>query len=129
MPLAVHTLGGQRASREVAGLGRTVASSFHVAIDYRQELQRSLGEMVAAGVFARHPGLQVVGAEAGIHFLAEMERRLDSSYRGFWAGLADNRLTEPPSFYLRRNVWLTYISDPVGLRHLDLTGADRLMWS
>jgi len=129
MPLAIHTLGGQRASREVAGLGRTVASSFHVAIDYRQELQRSLCELVAAGVFARHPDLQVVGAEAGMHFLAEMERRLDSSYRGFWSNLPDNELNEPPSAYLRRNVSLTYISDPVGLNNVRFTGADRLMWS
>jgi predicted TIM-barrel fold metal-dependent hydrolase len=58
-----------------------------------------------------------------------MERRLDSSYLGFWAKLPDNQLSEPPSWYVRRNVWLTYISDPVGLLHLDLTGADRLMWS
>jgi len=129
MPLAIHTLGGQRASREVAGLGRTVESSFHVAIDYRQELQRSLCELVAAGVFARHPGLQFVGAEAGIHFLAEMERRLDSSYRGFWSNLPDNQLGEPPSAYLHRNVSLTYISDPVGLNNVRFTGADRLMWS
>jgi predicted TIM-barrel fold metal-dependent hydrolase len=26
-------------------------------------------------------------------------------------------------------VWFTYISDPVGLRHLDMTGVERLMWS
>ena len=129
MPLHVHTLGGMRASRDVARLGTTVEASFHVATDYRLELQRSLSELVASGVFARHPRLHVVGAEAGIHFLAEMERRLDSSYRGFWATLGDNQLTDPPSFYVRRNVWLTYISDPVGLRHLDLTGTDHLMWS
>ena len=129
MPLAIHTLGGQQASREVAGLGRTVESSFHVAIDYRQELQRSLCEMVAAGVFARHPGLHMVGAEAGIHYLAEMERRLDSSYRGFWSNLPDNELGEAPSAYLRRNVSLTYISDPVGINNLRFTGADGLMWS
>lgn len=129
MPLAIHTLGGQRASRAVAGIGTSVPASFHVAIDYRQELQRSLCEMVAAGIFARHPGLQVVGAEAGIHFLAEMERRLDSGYRGFWSRLPDNELSEPPSHYLRHNVWLTYISDPVGLHNLSFTGPDRLMWS
>ncbi len=129
LPLSVHTLGGQRASRDVARLGTTVADSFHVAIDYRQELQRSLCELVAAGVFSRHPGLQVVGAEAGMHFLAEMERRMDSAYRGFWTRLPDNQLGQPPSHYFHHNVWLTYISDPVGLHNISFTGADRLMWS
>jgi uncharacterized protein len=113
----------------VARLGTTVADSFHVAIDYRQELQRSLCELVAAGVFSRHPGLQVVGAEAGMHFLAEMERRMDSAYRNFWSRLPDNHLDQPPSHYFRHNVWLTYISDPVGLHNVPFTGADRLMWS
>lgn len=129
MPLAVHTLGGQRESREVRRLGTDVPSSYHVAIDYRQELQRSVCELVAAGVFQRHPGLQVVGAEAGIHFVAEMERRMDSGYKGFWAKLPDCTLAEPPSYYFRRNVWWTYISDPVGLTLLGFTGTDRLMWS
>lgn len=129
MPLAIHTLGGQRASRDVARLGTDVASSFHVAIDYRQELQRSLCEMVAAGVFERHPRLQVVGAEAGIHFMAEMVRRMDSAYKGFWSKLPDNTLTEPPSYYFDHNVWLTYITDPVGIHNLALTGAGRFMWS
>ena len=129
MPLAIHTLGGQRASRDVARLGTTVEASFHVAIDYRQELQRSLCELVASGVFERHPGLQMVGAEAGIHFAAEMVRRMDSSYRGFWRDLADNELRQPPSSYFDRNVWLTYISDPVGIGNLPITGAGRFMWS
>lgn len=129
MPLAVHTLGGQRESRGVRRLGTDVPASYHVAIDYRQELQRSVCELVAAGVFERHPGLQVVGAEAGIHFVAEMERRMDSGYKGFWGRLPDCTLAEPPSHYFRRNVWWTYISDPVGLALLGFTGTDRLMWS
>ncbi len=129
MPLAVHTLGGQRASRDVARLGTTVEASFHVAVDYRQELQRSLCELVAAGVFERHPRLRFVGAEAGIHYAAEMIRRMDSSYRGFWSKLPDSELREPPSFYFARNVWMTYITDPVGIGNLPLTGADRFMWS
>ena len=129
MPLSVHTLGGQRASRGVRQLGTDVPSSFHVAIDYREELQRSLCELVAAGVFERHPGLQFVGSEAGMHFLAEMERRMDGGYKGFWGNLPDCTLSEPPSFYFRRNLWWTYITDPVGLALLPFTGAERLMWS
>ena len=129
MPLAIHTLGGQRASRDVAKMGTTVEASFHVAIDYRLELQRSLCELVAAGVFERHPRLQMVGAEAGIHFAAEMIRWMDSGYKGFWSKLPDNTLREPPSYYFAHNVWLTFISDPVGVANLEMTGAQRFMWS
>ena len=50
-----------------------------------------------------------------MHFLAEMERRLDSTYGvlGEAPGQRAERSRRP--LYLRRNVWLTYISDPVGL--------------
>ena len=34
-----------------------------------------------------------------------------------------------PSEYFRRNVFLTYISDPVGLHNLCFTGADHFLWS
>jgi uncharacterized protein len=34
-----------------------------------------------------------------------------------------------PSEYFRRNVYCTYISDPIGLNNLRFTGADHFMWS
>ena len=37
-------------------------------------------------------------------------------------------LDEPPSFYLRRQVHATFQDDPVGLRLIDVTGPESLLW-
>ena len=94
----------------------------------RLELQRSLCELIASGVFERHPGLRVVAAEGGIEYAATLERRLDGGFERVW-GRLENELRMKPSEYFRRNVFLTYISDPVGLNNVRFTGADHFLWS
>ena len=84
-------------------------------------------ELIAAGVFERHPDLHVVAAEAGIEYAANLERKLDSGYTSFWKKFS--KLSMMPSEYFRRNVYLTYINDPLGLNNLRFTGADHFMWS
>lgn len=128
MPIAIHTLAGQRESRGLATFGTTVESSYYFTFRTRDEMQRSLCEMIVAGTFERHPTLRVIGAEGGINYAAVMEQRLDSGYRGFW-GKLDHGLTMKPSEYFRRNVYLTYINDEVGLNNLRFTGSDHFMWS
>lgn len=128
MPLSLHTLGGLRASREIAGYGRTVPETFFFGFTSRLELQRSVCELIVSGVFARHPDLRVVAAEGGIDYAATLERRLDGGYRSSWGNLTD-AVPEKPSTYFRRNVFCTYIDDPVGLNNVRFTGADHFCWS
>ncbi|MCY3888970.1 MAG: amidohydrolase family protein, partial [bacterium] len=80
------------------------------------------------GVFERHPNLRIVAAEGGIDYAARLEQRLDLTYSGAWSRI-DDRLTMKPSEYFRRNVYLTYIEDPIGLNNLRFTGSDHFMWS
>ena len=128
IPISLHTLAGNRASREIAGYGQSLESTFFFGFNTRLELQRSLCELIVSGVFERHPTLRIVAAEGGIEYSAILERRLDGGYRGGWGGL-DHELRCPPSEYFRRNVFLTYISDPIGLNNIRLTGADHFLWS
>ncbi|MDW3215277.1 MAG: amidohydrolase family protein [Ilumatobacteraceae bacterium] len=127
LPISLHTLAGHRQSKQLASFSDGVESSFYLSIGVQEELQRSICELIASGVFARHPDLRVIGAEGGIYYAASMERRLDASFK-HWSARQDD-LTEPPSFYFRRNVGLTYITDPIGLNNLSFTGADHFMWS
>ena len=128
MPISLHTLAGNRASREIARYGQDVESTFFFSFNNRLELQRSLCELIASGVFERHPALRVVAAEGGIEYAATLERRLDSGFERVWGSL-QNELRLKPSEYFRRNVFLTYISDPVGLNNIRFTGADHFLWS
>ncbi|MCB0993666.1 MAG: amidohydrolase family protein, partial [Acidimicrobiales bacterium] len=127
MPLSIHILAGHRTTG-IDQYGVTVEGTFYFGMTSRDEVQRTVAELIAAGVFERHPDLHVVAAEGGIDYAARLERRLDSTYRGAWGPL-DDRLKLLPSEYFRRNVHLTYITDPVGLHNLRFTGADHFMWS
>ena len=128
MPMAIHTLAGQRESRQLSTFGSSVESSYYFSFRTRDEMQRSLCELIVAGTFERHPQLQFIGAEGGINYAAIMEQRLDSGYKGFWSKF-DHGLTMKPSEYFRRNVFLTYINDEIGLNNLRFTGSEHFMWS
>jgi predicted TIM-barrel fold metal-dependent hydrolase len=126
-PISLHILGGRRGSTGITRFGRDLAGTFYHGFETRQEIHRSVCELLAGGVFERHPDLRVVAAEAGIEWAANLERRLDAGHRAFWGRFAE--LTMPPSAYFRRNVSLTYISDPLGLNHLRFTGHEHFLWS
>src|SRR5690606_9267016 len=112
MPMAIHTLAGQRESRALGSFNRGVESSYYFTFRTRDEMQRTLCELIVSGVFERFPELTFIGAEGGINYAAVMEQRLDSGYRGFWSKF-DHGLSMPPSEYFRRNVYLTYIKDAI----------------
>jgi len=90
--------------------------------------RRNLGELIFGGVFDRHPGLRVVFSEAGINWvpgaLQDAELVLDS-----FTELLEPKIAERPSHYWRKNCYATFMNDAVGLRLLDMIGADRVMWS
>ena len=126
-PISLHILAGRKESRKLAAYNRDLAGTFFFGFETRFELQRSVCELIASGVFERHPGLRVVAAEGGIEWAASLEVRLDSGFKSFWGRRSE--LTMLPSEYFRRNVYLTYISDPLGLNQIRFTGADHFMWS
>jgi predicted TIM-barrel fold metal-dependent hydrolase len=126
-PLSMHILAGH-GSKGMANYGKTVEDTFYFGVVVRDEIQRTLSELIIAGVFERHPNLHIVAAEAGIDYVARLEKRLDSTMKMWWHAL-DHELKLMPSEYFRRNVYCTYISDPIGLNNLRFTDAAHFMWS
>ena len=98
-------------------------------------MDEPLAAVIFSGALERHPALRIVLAETGIGWLPYMLERLDDTYRKFldaeefWRAHGGLRLTMPPSEYFRRQIWATFQTDHVGLRLLDVLGADRVMWA
>ena len=127
LPVSIHIFAGH-SSKSIRDFRRTVETTFYFGVAARQELGRTAAELIAAGVFERHPDLRLVAAEGGIEYAASLERRLDFTYEQNWRAV-DDCLTMLPSEYFRRNVYLTYIEDAIGLNNLRFTGCDNFMWS
>ncbi|WP_420618806.1 amidohydrolase family protein [Candidatus Poriferisocius sp.] len=127
MPVSIHIFGGHQ-TKGISNYGVTVEGTYYFGITARDELAHTTAELIAAGVFERHPNLRIVAAEGGIDYAARLEQRLDLTYSGAWSRI-DDTLTMKPSEYFRRNVYLTYIEDPIGLNNLRFTGSDHFMWS
>jgi len=91
--------------------------------------------VIFCGALERHPALKIVLAETGIGWLPYMLERMDDTYQKFvdapayWRAHGGLPLTMPPSAYCRRQVWAAFQTDRVGLRLIDVIGAERVMWT
>jgi predicted TIM-barrel fold metal-dependent hydrolase len=87
----------------------------------------TISHLASGGILERFPGLRVTMVECGIGWLAWAMQILDEAHvkHAHWAR---PRLAEPPSFYIRRQMTLTFQEDAVGLSLLGYTGANTVMW-
>jgi predicted TIM-barrel fold metal-dependent hydrolase len=103
------------------------------AAGHKWDCMKAAGNMVAAGVFERHPGLTLVLAEAGVGWIPFFAQEFDYYQMSFppsALGLGRQRdIPRPPSEYIYRQVYGAFIQDTVGCRLLPEYGCDTFMWS
>jgi predicted TIM-barrel fold metal-dependent hydrolase len=115
-----------RDPRAVGGNGGAV---INYACHSMETTIEPLVQMIASGVFERHPGLHAGLVESGIGFVPWLIETLDYAYKAhhFWVR---PKLKEPPSHYFRENCFATFQDDAAGLRYaeeFDLTG--NFLWA
>ena len=88
----------------------------------------AFGMWIMGGVFEKFPELKVVFVEPGLAWVA------------WWLHIADDMklrqgyqfpaITELPSFYFHRNMFLTFIEEEIALQRLrDVIGVENMLWS
>jgi predicted TIM-barrel fold metal-dependent hydrolase len=88
----------------------------------------TLGDLVISGVVMRHPELKLVSVEGQIGWIPFWKYYLDHVYEKHrWH--RDIHFDEPPSFYIERQVFYTFMEDPPGIAARHACGVDRIMWS
>jgi predicted TIM-barrel fold metal-dependent hydrolase len=115
-----------RDPRAVGGNGGAVVN--YVCHSMETTLE-PLVQMIASGVFVRHPRLSAGLVESGIGFVPWLLETMDYAHRAhhFWVRPT---LPEPPSAYFRRHCFATFQEDHVGLRLAEELGlVDNLMWA
>lgn len=122
MPLSLHI---------VTGMGEESRVEFTDApmryMNLIHEVQRSLSDIILSGVLERFPRLQIVSAESDTGWLPHFMQRLDRANDKFGTLLGE-RLSLAPSEYVRRQVWATFLDDPVGAASIETHGGDTFMW-
>jgi len=122
LPLSLHIVTGMGAESRIDYAAAAVRYMHLI-----HETQRSISQLVLGGVLERFPRLRIVGAESDVGWLAHWMQRMDHADTKFGA-MMDVPLSMPASEYVRRQVWLTFMDDPVGVATLDTIGADTFMW-
>ena len=83
--------------------------------------------LTASGALDRYPDLKFVLVESGTGWLAWSLYAMDDVYkrRHMWQV---PQLEMTPSEYFKRQGYITFGDDPVGLHNIRFTGADSIMW-
>jgi len=93
-----------------------------------QNAMGSVLDFVFGGVFERHPALRVAYSEGQAGWLPYILERSDKLWEerllddtGF-----GSKLPQPPSTYMKSNVWYCIFDDETAMRNRDVIGIDRL---
>jgi predicted TIM-barrel fold metal-dependent hydrolase len=98
------------------------------AVTGADEVKRSLTVFIFSGVLERFPGLKLVSAENNIGWLPYVVQAWDRAYETS-RYMDSSPLRLKPSEYFHRQVYATYIDDPVGVADRHQIGIDNIMWS
>jgi predicted TIM-barrel fold metal-dependent hydrolase len=127
MPLSLHLVTGK--SKDSLQDESDIAELYVRMIGRPHEVQHSFLRLVFTGVLERFPRLKIVSAEADIAWVPHLLERADKYFRRFKEGYGVT-LSLKPSEYFQRQMYATFIDDPMGLKTYGLAGgADHFMWS
>jgi predicted TIM-barrel fold metal-dependent hydrolase len=84
-------------------------------------------DFVYYGILDRYPGLKIVIVENEIGWIPFLLQQWDYYFNRFkGSGLPIDQL---PSYYFRRQIFVTFFNDPFGTETVASWGADNCMWS
>ncbi len=122
VPLSFHA-GTGRSQTPAHGPGAAVVN-YVTTVSGPME---TVAYLCGSGALERHPELRVGMIECGAGWLAWTLDAMDDATREHGAWVRP-RLRELPSEYFRRQGFVTFQRDPVGLANVERTGAGCLLW-
>ena len=105
-------------------------SSFFINVTSADAVRHAFTSFFHFGVFERHPELKLVVLESGAGWIGYWLDRLDAVYASPQGALVRSRLPELPSYYFRRQCYISGDPDETTLAALiPLVGPDRFFWA
>ena len=125
MPISFHLGKGMHSTKVKPG-SWTMAAGAAVS---PMQLDEVMTGMILSGLLERYPRVRVVFGEAGLGWVPYLLARLDHEYEKYRDLIRDAKLTMRPRDYFRRQVFLTYEEDHLGIELLPHIGASNVMWA
>ena len=126
-PVGLH-VGGRRPGTPTVNIYESAPRFMTGLVMSKLTMAESLSELIHGLVMQRFPDLNFVAVEGQIGWCSFFQYYTDHLWEKHrhWT---KSELKEPPSFYFRRQVFATFMEDPVGLREREHIGIDNIMWA
>ena len=128
MPLSLHT--GTMRWRPGMDTGGTVVQNPLDFPNREYHPRQCINGMIFAGVFERYPRLKVGVIEFEVSWAPYFLSSMDNFYKERAVGVHGTRFKEDmlPSDFFRRNVFIGFQEDALGIRDRHIIGVDNLLW-
>lgn len=129
MPVGLHILTGHGRPSKQMLTDLPANEYFGGLMELHEEVVHSLTDIVFSGVLERFPRLKIVSAENEIGWIGFWLHMADLWWNRYRASF-DTELTMAPSGYYKRQIYATFLEDPIGIHDaaLPLMGYGNLMW-
>jgi len=129
MPLTVHATSGTDRGAAARKQSPKIWDNALGHISKPNQAQRTLTALIFSGVMERYPHLKFIAAEYDMGWVPYFLQHADALHKR-WSPMAGIKLDMLPSEYFRRQVFVTFIRDPIGLKMVSASvmGADNAMW-
>jgi predicted TIM-barrel fold metal-dependent hydrolase len=126
-PVGLH-VGGRRPGTPTVNIYESAPRFMTGLVMSKLTMAESVSELIHGLVMQRYPELRFVSVEGQIGWISFFKYYSDHLWEKhrFWT---NSQLEEPPSHYFARQVYATFMEDPVGLREREAIGIDNIMWA
>ncbi len=127
LPVGLH-VGGRRPGTPVVSIYESAPRFMTGLVMSKLTMAEAVSELIHGLVMQRYPELKFIAVEGQIGWISFFQYYSDHIWEKhrYWTG---SELKEPPSHYFRRQVFATFMEDPVGLREREHIGIDNIMWA
>ena len=126
-PVGLH-VGGRRPGTPMVNMYESAPRFMTGLVMSKLTMAEAVSELIHGLVMQRYPDLKFVSVEGQIGWISFFKYYADHLWEKhrFWT---KSELEHPPSFYFSRQVYATFMEDPVGLREREHIGIDNILWS
>lgn len=127
LPVAMH-VGGRRPGTPVVNIYESAPRFMTGLVMSKLTMAEAISELIYGLVMQRYPELKFIAVESQIGWISFVQYYMDHLWEKhrYWT---ESKLEDVPSMYFKRQVFATFMEDPVGLRERHHIGIDNIMWA